>query len=315
MDILSIRQDTPTVGHPAQASWPRRAMLPVLVLCGLVAAGSNTHGAAGKSPTIVADHLLEKFDGVKFSKPTDITNQWLPMKPGMRFIYDGTTVSADGKVLPHRIVLNITDLVKVIAGVPSLVSYDLDYSSGELEEAELAFFAQDDDGNVWRLGEYPEEYENGRFVAAPTWITGIEGARAGIMMKAQPHLGAPSYSQGYGPAVHWTDRGEVHQVGQEVVIAGIRYTDVLVTKETSLAEQGAWQLKYYARGVGNIAVGWLGEADKTKETLTLTRVEQMNQQELAAVRARAMALERSGYRRSPNVYGLTAPSTIRDPGQ
>jgi hypothetical protein len=28
---------------------------------------------------------------------------------------------------------------------------------------------------VWHLGEYPEEYENGKFVKAPAWLAGFEG--------------------------------------------------------------------------------------------------------------------------------------------
>ena len=61
--------------------------------------------------------------------------------------------------VPHRFVMNVTDLTKVIGGVRSVVTWDLDYTDGELVEAELAFFAQDKEGNVWRMGEYPEEYD------------------------------------------------------------------------------------------------------------------------------------------------------------
>ena len=282
---------------------------------GLLAWTSNGRAQTAKPPTIVAEHMLEKRDGVKFSRPTEITNPWLPLKPGMRYVYDGTTMAAGGNLVPHRLVLNVTDLVKVVDGVPNVVCYDLDYSNGELEEAELAFFAQDDDGNVWHFGQYPEEYENGRLLASPAWLPGIADARAGIMMKADPKLGAPSYSQGYGPMVNWTDRGETHLVGQEVVIGDTKYSNVLVIKETSIGEEGAWQTKYYAQGIGNIKVGYLGETDKSKETLVLTSAQMMSEDEMEATRNRALALERSGYRRSPDVYGKTAPSTIRPPAK
>jgi hypothetical protein len=95
--------------------------------------------------------------------------------------------------------IKITELTKVISGVRTLISYDLDYSNGQLEEAEIAFFAQDKDGNVWHFGQYPEEYKRGKFVRAPAWIHGFEDARAGITMKADPQLGTPSYSEGWGP--------------------------------------------------------------------------------------------------------------------
>lgn len=290
-------------------------------VCGafaILAAGAGVvstaaaQNVASKPAKLVAEDKLEKLDVTKFGRPTEITNKWSPMKPGTRFVYDGTTVEDDGKTVPRRLVVTITDLVKTIGGIRTQVSYDLDYTEGELSEAELAFYAQDDDGNIWLFGEYPEEYDGKKFVKAPAWLHGIQDARAGIMMKADPKPGTPSYSQGYGPAVNWTDRGQVHAVDQEVVAGTKPYTGVLVIKETSLEEEAAdaFQLKYYASGVGNIKVGWMGTGEKTKETLDLTKVEQLDAQELAVVRAKALALEKSAYRRSKNVYGRTAPATV-----
>lgn len=285
-----------------------------IAVVGLLLMAASGQERAQKPASLVPEEKLEKLDTSKFSRPTEITNKWLPMRPGTRLVYDGTSVEDDGKVVPHQIVINITDLVKTIAGVRTLVSYDLDYTEGELSEAELAFYAQDDDGNVWRFGEYPEEYDGKKFVKAPAWIHGIQDARAGIMMKAEPRPGMPSYSHGYGPAVNWTDRGQVHAMGQEVTASGKRYAGVLVIKETSLEEEAAdaAQLKYYAAGVGNIKVGWMGSGEKTKEVLDLTKVEQLDVQELVVVRAKALALEKSAYRRSKNVYGRTAPATVEE---
>lgn len=274
----------------------------------------NVGLARDEKPGFVPEERLEKLDVGKFANPTRITNKWLPLKPGMRYVYDGTTVDDKGKVVPHQIVINVTDLVKTIAGVRTLATYDLDYENGQLVEAELAFYAQDDDGNIWRFGEYPEEYDNGKFDKAPAWLAGIQGARAGIMMKADPQPGTPSYSQGYGPKVNWTDRGQVYQVGQTVAVGSTRYPDVLVVKETSLEEEqnDVFQLKYYAAGVGNIKVGWMGAGDKTKEELELTRVEQLDAQEMSSVRDKALALEKSAYKRSRIVYAKTEPMTVLD---
>jgi len=229
------------------------------------------------------------------------------MKPGTRWTYTGTTVEDDGKVVPHVVVIAITDLVKVIGGVRCVVSYDLDHSDNELVEAELAFFAQDDAGAIWRMGEYPEEYEDGKIIKSPTWLHGFEGANAGIMMQADPRPGTPSYSQGYGPAVDWTDRAIVHAVGQEVSIGTARYTDVLVIRESSKSEPNAAQLKYFAPNIGNIKVGWIGSEDKTKEVLELTKREQLTAKALSELRTKALALEKSAYKRSKMVYGQTRP--------
>jgi hypothetical protein len=250
----------------------------------------------------------ENFDASNYDRPTQIDNPWMPLKPGTRFTYNGQTVEDDGTVVPHRIVINVTDLTKVIGGVRSLITWDLDYSDGELVEAELAFFAQDKGGNVWRMGEYPEEYEEGKFIAAPAWIHGFENARAGIMMQANPQPNTPSYSQGWGPAVNWTDRGKVDKVGQKTIVAAGKYDDVLVIAETSAAEPEAEQLKYFARGVGNVRVGWRGAGEKTKETLELSKVETLDAKGMTEVRAAALKMEKAAYQRSKNVYAKTPPS-------
>ncbi len=259
-----------------------------------------------------AEHLrnFEIYDPNMFDRSTNIDNKWLPMKPGMRLVYVGTTVEDDGKVVPHSIEIYVTDLTKIINGIRTLISFDLDYSDGELEEAELAFYAQDNDGNVWRFGEYPEEYDDEIVVAAPAWIDGIDGARAGIMMRAEPRLGAPSYAQGWGPAVDWTDRAKVYQTGLKITVAAGSYNDVLVIGESSQSEPGALQLKYYAKGVGNVRVGWTGSGEKTKETLELVKYELLGPSKLAQVRAKALKLEQSAYQHSKNVYARTAASTV-----
>ena len=284
-----------------------------LLLCG-VAARDGAAATPGSSAESAAETRLETLDVQRFKTPTVISNKWMPMKPGTRWLYEGTTVEDDGTVVPHGLAINVTDLVKPIDGVCTVVSYDLDYSDGELVEAELALFAQDDDGNVWHFGQYPEEYEDGRFTRAPAWIHGLEGANAGIVMKASPRLGTPSYSQGWGPAVDWTDRGVAHDMGVATSVPAGEFKDVLVIKETARSEINAQQLKYYAAGVGNVQVGWAGDGEKTKETLKLVKVEQLSAAELSDIRAKAMALEASAFEKSKSVYAMTKPAVPDRPG-
>ena len=262
---------------------------------------------------IVAQHneasvkAFEDFDSKNFDRSTHIDNQWFPLKPGTRFVYEGFTIE-DSKSVPHRVVFTVTDLTKVIGGVRTVVAWDQDYSAGRLEETEIVFFAQDKDGNVWHLGQYPEVYENGKFVEAPAWIHGIQDGKAGIMMKADPRLGTPSYSEGWAPSVPWTDRGVVYQVGQKTCVPLKCYEDVLVIDETSKEELGVHHLKYYARGVGYVRVGWRGEGDQTQETLELVKVEQLGPQALAEARAAALELEKRAYKISKKVYAHTSPA-------
>lgn len=134
------------------------------------------------------------FDPANFDQPTEIDNRWFPLTPGTQFTYQGSSIVDEARE-PHRVVFTVTDLTKVVDGVRALVAWDRDYASGELQETELAFFAQDNDGNVWHLGQYPEEYEGGKLVNAPAWIAGLKGARPGVTVKAEPQPGAGSYSR------------------------------------------------------------------------------------------------------------------------
>jgi hypothetical protein len=285
----------------------RALWLAVAVGVSVGAFGGSARAQDGKTGK-VSEPNLPDFDASRFSRSTQIDNPWMPLKPGTRYVYEGTTIEDDGKAVPHRFVFHVTDLTKVIGGIGTLVTWDLDYSDGEVVEAELAFFAQDTSGTVWRMGEYPEEYEEGKFVAARPWIHGLENARAGIEMPARPQLGTPSYAQGWGPAVDWTDRGQVDQMGQSTCVPAACYKDVLVIAETSGSEPNAQQLKHYARGVGNVRVGWRGTGEKTKETLELVKVEQLDAKALTEVRAKATELEKSAYQRSKSVYAHTPPA-------
>jgi len=268
----------------------------LLLVMSLLAACGNK-GIAGKD--------FEEFDAGNFEDSANITNQWMPLKPGTQLVFEGFTVEK-GVNVSHRVIITVTDLTKVIDGVRSAVTWDLDYSDGELVEAELAFFAQDTDGVVWRMGEYPEEYEGGKFTIAPTWIHGIEDARAGIAMHANPQTGTADYSQGWGPAVGWTDRGKVDQVGQSVCVSFACYQNVLVIAETSASEAGAYQLKFFAPNVGNIRVDWKG-TDQTQETLELVEYNQLSPEEMDEVRAKALEMEKHAYEVSKDVYSQTPP--------
>jgi hypothetical protein len=209
----------------------------------------------------------------------------------------------------------VTDLTKVVAGVRSVVLWERDYDDGELIESELAFFAQDTEGNVWHLGQYPEEYENGKFVKAPAWIGGIKGARAGLAMKANPDPDAPDYAQGFAPApLFWDDRAKVFKTDVRTCVPVGCYDDVLVMEEFERRKPGAFQLKYYARGVGGVRVGWRGPKEEEKEELALVELVRLDEKEMAEVRQAALALERRAYRISKDVYGRTPPAEAAGAG-
>jgi len=281
----------PSVSSPAETENPEAA---------------SNEPAPTIEPTADPEFSLPDFEGAKFSDPTNIDNKYFPMVPGTKLVFDGFTEEA-GRQIPHSIVFYVTDLVKEIMGVRTVVAYIEDYSDGKLVEAEIAFYAQATDGTVWFMGEYPEEYENGVMIEAPAWIPGLKGAQAGIVMQADPKLNQPSYAQGWGPAVNWTDRGHVVGMEDQVCVPVDCYSNVLVTEEFSQTEPDAFQVKYYAPGVGNIKVSWRGE-DATKETLNLVENVQLSPEGLKEIRDMALALEAHAYEISKEVFDQTKPS-------
>jgi hypothetical protein len=250
------------------------------------------------------------FDRRNFTDPTRVDNRWNPLRPGTAFIFEGRSNRGQGR-RAHRVITTVTDLTKVINGVRTVVIWERDINAGRLLEAELAFQAQDDDGNVWNMGEYPEEYENGKLTGAPdTWISGLAGARSGIVMRALPRAGTPSYRQGFAPSIEFADEATVVRGGLRNCVPLGCFSNVLLTDETNPNEPAdGHQRKYYAPGIGPIRAAPLG--GREKEVLVLTRVVRLGPSAMAAARRRALELDRRGYTVSRKVYGRTPPAEPR----
>jgi hypothetical protein len=274
------------------------------------AAPSPTAAPSSAEPSVAASPSMDpavaafpSFDASKFSDSADITNDWMPFQPGRRWIWDGVTLE-NGERIPHRITLTVTDLTKEIAGVKTVVAWVEDWDDGELVEEEIAFYAQDDDGTVWYFGEHPEELEGGKVVNAPTWIAGLDDAKPGIKMFADPSAHTQTWYQGWGPKVEWSDFGRLDETEpQDCVTVGC-FKDVVRFAESSDGEEGIFQLKSYAKGIGEIRTGWRGEAE-SREELELKSRATLTGSNLKKFRDKALELEAHAYQISPDVYGKT----------
>jgi hypothetical protein len=244
----------------------------------------------------------------KFSQPLSVSNPMFPLVVGTQFVYQGTIADSEG-TKPHGVVFTVTDLWKQVDGVRTVVALDQDFREGTLQEVELAFFAQDDTGNVWNFGEYPEEYDNGKFTGAPsTWIRGTEGAYGGIHMLSQPKLGA-QYREGLVPAIEFDDVSRVALTGQATCVRAGCYRQVLVIDETSPNDPtSGHQIKYYSPRTGLVRVAARG--GDSREFLTLTAVRHLDDAAMAKARAAALAMDRRAYRVS-KVYRVTGPAQSR----
>jgi hypothetical protein len=158
---------------------------------------ASTMPSGSSSPATASSAATEAdFNQTNFDHSTVVRNEWLPLSPGTQLTLEGSA-KEDGKPVRHTTVTTVTNLTKTVNRVRNIVVWERDYTDGELVEAELAFFAQDKDGNVWHFGQYPEVYEGGTFVKAPAWLAGLQGAKAGIPMRARPRTGTSSYAEGW----------------------------------------------------------------------------------------------------------------------
>jgi hypothetical protein len=281
----------------------------------LAACGEDDQQSEQANVNTKARTATEKdFDPKRsFSESAQVDNKWHPLVPGTQFVYEGRSNRGLGR-LPHRVIFTVTGLTKKIDGVDAVVLYDRDINRGKQLEAEITFFAQDDDGNVWNMGEYPEEYaEDGSFDGAPsTWLSGVQGAQAGILMRGDPRPGTPSYKQGVAPKIGFGDTAKVLKYQTKECVPVDCYENALVVDETNpLEPEDGHQLKYYAEGVGNISVA-PGKGGKEREVLELVKVQKLRAATLEKVHKEALRLDRRAYRTVKNVWAGSERAKLAD---
>ena len=213
--------------------------------------GDSSNGATRADPAAAGTALPQGSERVDLD-PTDfsidIDNPYWPMSPGNRWVYRET----DTRGTVEKVVVEVTAETKTIAnGIEARVVRDTVTENGVPVEITDDWFAQDSRGNIWYLGEYVTNYENGKVVDhAGSFEAGVDGAQAGIAMPADPKPGM-AYRQEYyeGEA---EDEGAVITVGEEQVQVPFGYfkDNILMTRDLVPTEPKVQELKFYAPGVG-----------------------------------------------------------------
>ena len=173
-----------------------------------------------------------------------IDNPYMPLTPGTTFIYEGNT--AEG--FEHQ-EFTVTSNTRVILGVTCTEVHDTVTLDGALIEDTLDWFAQDLDGNVWYFGESSKEIVNGEIVSLEgSWQAGVDGAKPGIIMEANPLVGDLYRQEFYlGEA---EDIGEVLSLTASASVPYGDFSNCLQTADTVPLEPDALEHKFYAPGVG-----------------------------------------------------------------
>jgi hypothetical protein len=191
------------------------------------------------------------------------------MVPGTRWTYRET----DQEGAEMQVVVTVSNQTKEIAnGVTARVVRDTVTEDGELIEDTLDWYAQDEEGNIWYLGEDTAEFENGKLMTkGGSFEAGIDGAQPGIIMPANPQDGM-QYRQEYyrGEA---EDNGEILSTDEMVQSPYGRFDDALLTKDTNAIEPNVLEYKLYAKGVGPVlTLGVSGGPGSREELIRLENV-------------------------------------------
>lgn len=174
-----------------------------------------------------------------FASP--VSNPLFPLVPGTKYVYEAGD---------ETVTVTVTEDTKTILGIAAIVVRDVVTEDGVVKEDTLDFYAQDNEGNVWYLGEDTKEYEDGKLVSTEgSWEAGVGGARPGVIMFADPPLGGAPYRQEY-LACEAEDMAEVVSESESVSVPYGNFVGALQTHEFTPVEPDANESKYYAENVG-----------------------------------------------------------------
>jgi hypothetical protein len=268
--------------------------------------GGDEDGASSPTP-----QKQVGFDPGNVGDPVAEVNKWLPLEVGTQWVREGFTDVGNRRV-PHRVVSTVTDVSREVEGVSTVALLDQDFDGGQLVQQSLDYLARDEQGNVWYLGSYTEEYEGGEFVTATdAWLAGVKGAKPGILMQADPRTGTPPYFVAQPPGgEEEVDVAQVVETGQSQCVPFKCYKDVLIIREGKEAAPDN-EFKYYAPGVGQI-LNTPRSASQHHDVEKLINLTQLSPRGLAELSTEALKLDRQANVKAPDVFGHspTAKQTL-----
>jgi len=220
----------------------------------LAAAGYTAQAGASSGGGVCAKYTPQIPSPSHFSKTID--NPYFPLPVGRSFLYRGVE---NGKKEIDR--MHVTSKTKVIAGITATVVSDNVYEPPpRLAEKTFDYYAQDDQGNIWYLGEATEElHRGGKVDRSGSWLTGRNGGKPGLIMEADPQV-PDAYRQE-------CLSGEAEDLAWVVSRGGSKH--LLRTLEFSPLEPSIVERKVYKPGVGIVSEQQLSGGH---ETLRLVRV-------------------------------------------
>lgn len=241
----------------------RRKIVAALGVAAMAIGASGWMSAAGAGSRATRGTPREPvLDPASFVSVID--NPYYPLPVRRVLVYRGVR---DGQTQTDRV--TVTDQTKVIQGITATVVLDVARHRGELLERTIDWFAQDDQGNVWYLGEDTRAYlPNGQVDTSGSWEAGVNGAVAGIIMEADPQV-PDSYRQEYlkGEA---EDTAWIIGRGGSVTVPYGTLADTLTSLEHTVLEPTVVDEKVYAPGLGIVVEQALAGGQEVAKLVKVT---------------------------------------------
>jgi len=218
----------------------------VLTVPAMLTALLTVTNLSAQEPQFTDEFMFETCKG--FSSKG--SNPFFILEPGYRLIYAGEEGGVE-----IGLTVTVLDQTRRVDGVRTRVIREVHTADGEIIEISRNYFAICNRTNsVVYFGEDVDNYEDGVIINHDgSWLAGVDGARAGIIMPGANLLGA-RYFQEVAPDVA-LDRAETVSLREVVQTPAGTFEKCLKTRETTALDPTQLGFKFYAPGIGLVQDG------------------------------------------------------------
>jgi hypothetical protein len=220
-------------------------LMVTVVVVGLLATGC---AFPQESSPKVESTWQEEFDLSACTMVATGRNDYFVLEPGFQLVLEGTT-GAGGQ---ERLAITVLEETRELDGIETRVVEEREWKDGDLKEVSRNFFAMcEETQDVYYFGEEVDMYAGGQLISHEgAWLAGEDGAKAGLMMPAEPQVGM-KYYQEIAPQVAM-DRAEIVGLDDVVKTPAGTFSNCLRTKEGTALNPLEQEFKVYAPGIGLI---------------------------------------------------------------
>ncbi len=222
----------------------------LLCAAAAIAAGPAWTGDGGRAFSGIAGSPADEagwrrtFDVDPKNLGTVGHNPYFPLTPGLRIHLGGKD---------EAVVFSVMEETKVVDGVETRVVEERESERGELVEITRNYFAIDrTTGDVYYFGEEVDDYKDGKIVGhAGAWLSGVNGAKFGLIMPGKPARGDKFYLE-MAPGAE--ERVEIVDVDARLETPLRNFNNLVYSLETDVLDM-EFSHKWYAAGIGMVGDG------------------------------------------------------------